>query len=148
MLARARHDAPAAQSPSKVLSEECLKARLHAQVAAAHNAEPVDVSQKASSTKAELGELIIDFRSDGDTLPASEILRIKRFQSELKLKAGNKIKLTVARGGFGNMFEQAVIAQRRARVIKELFPARMITSTDFDPQQSEDTVRVEVVDPS
>jgi hypothetical protein len=57
-----------------------------------------------------------------------------------------KVLIFAGRGGKGNMFDQAVVAQKRANHVKELLPRSMIVSVEFDPQQIDDTVRIEFVD--
>ena len=148
LLARARQEDTARPETTTPLDDACFKARLQEQVSAVLRTDQRTVVAKGSPTPTPLGELIVDFQADSIVVTATEAAKIKRFLAAQNLKPGSRIRVSVARGGFGNMFDQAVVAQQRARVVKELFPAQVLSSVNFDPQLAEDTVRVEVVNSS
>jgi hypothetical protein len=97
------------------------------------------------AAQSDVEELYIDFEPTAVTLGDKD-RQAAREAIAIRLAGGGKsARIYAARGGSGNWFDQAVIAQKRARVVKELLPNRMVSSLEFDPSLPEDMVRVEFV---
>jgi hypothetical protein len=146
MLAQAKTtpDAPKSGQISKAESD-CLAARIKAQLIATAPAAPAAPAGDANALVPSKGsDLTIDF--DSETAPVSP--KDKRVIADMLAKKGkaSKVRIFAGRGGGGNMFDQAVVAQRRANSVKELLPPGMVVSIEFDPLQVDDTVRIEFVD--
>jgi hypothetical protein len=140
--AKAAPDAPKSNPMSKAESD-CLAARVKAQLMAT-SGQPA-ATQTGPGVPSKGTDLTIDF--DSETAPISP--KDKRAIAEMLTKrAGttDKVRIFAGRGGKGNMFDQAVVAQKRANHVKQLLPASMVVSVEFDPQQIDDTVRIEFVD--
>lgn len=134
--AQRRPDCPPAGRKAAGIETGALPAQAVPQpaAAAAVPAAPSDVE-----------ELYIDFEPTAVTL-ADKDRQAAREAIAIRLAGGGKsARIYAARGGNGNWFDQAVIAQKRARVVKELLPNRMVSSLEFDPSLPEDMVRVEFV---
>jgi hypothetical protein len=141
--AKAAPDAPKPTQMSKAESE-CLAARVKAQLMATSN-QQAPVTAPGSVVPSKGTDLTIDF--DSETAPISP--KDKRAIAEMvskKAAASSKVLIFAGRGGKGNMFDQAVVAQKRANHVKQLLPPGMVVSVEFDPQQIDDTVRIEFVD--
>jgi hypothetical protein len=146
--AKTTPDAPKAGQMSKADSD-CLAARVKAQlIASSGQSAPASAGSNATagpSFPSKGGDLTIDF--DSETAPVSP--KDKRAIAEMLAKKGSstgRIKIFAGRGGNGNMFDQAVVAQKRANRVKELLPPSVVVSVEFDPQQIDDTVRIEFLD--
>lgn len=105
--------------------------------------KPAGAAGANQATKADGAELFIDFEPGAVTLPDPARRQIVDAVAARMLDGATRLRIVAARGGSGNMFDQAVIAQKRARVVNELLPARMVDSVEFDPMLPEDTVRIE-----
>lgn len=90
-------------------------------------------------------EYYVDFDPDAITLPDAARSALSAAVKANRDAGYGKIKLATARGGRGNGFDQAVIAQKRARLVNELLPSGMVVSQEFDPTLPEDTVRIEFI---
>ena len=88
-------------------------------------------------------ELYVDFQADSVTLSDKEKAALQEAVADRVLSGWSRISISAARGGAGNQFEQAIIAQKRARVVNEIIPTKMIELVEFDPTLPEDTVRLE-----
>ena len=138
--AKATPDAPKSAQMSKA-EADCLATRVKAQLIATSG--PTTTTAPAGQSKAP--DLTLDF--DSETAPISA--KDKRAIAEMLAKKGgatSKVRIFAGRGGNGNMFDQAVVAQKRANRVKELLPIGMVVSVEFDPLQIDDTVRIEFVD--
>jgi hypothetical protein len=126
---------------------DCLAARVKAQLLETSNLPPTSPAVAASIPQ-KAGGLTIDF--DGETAPISpkDKSAIAALVAAKKAGSANKVRIFAGRGGAGNMFDQAVVAHNRANRVKELLPPGMVVSVEFDPQQIDDTVRIEFVDQS
>jgi hypothetical protein len=137
--AKTTSDAPKSNQMSKAESD-CLAARVKAQLVATSSPAPA-----APSGPSKGSDLTIDF--DSETAPISP--KDKRAIADMLAKRAattGKVRIFAGRGGKGNMFDQAVVAQKRANHVKQLLPPSMVVSLEFDPQQIDDTVRIEFVD--
>ena len=127
---------------------DCLAARVKAQVIATSGQAaiaPADKEATGPVLPSKGSDLTLDF--DGDTAPISP--KDKRAIADMLAKKGkstSQVRILAGRGGRGNMFDQAVVAQRRANSVRDLLPTGMVVSVEFDPLQVDDTVRVEFVD--
>lgn len=90
-------------------------------------------------------ELYIDFEPASVTLSDKEKASLREAVTAKLLATGKqtKIKISAARGGTGNLFDQATFATKRARSVKEVLPPRVVETIEFDPSLPEDTVRLE-----
>jgi hypothetical protein len=88
-------------------------------------------------------ELYIDFQPDSVTLSDKEKSALREAVAARALSGWSRVSISAARGGTGNQFDQAVVAQKRARVVNEIIPIAMIELVEFDPTLPEDTVRLE-----
>lgn len=105
----------------------------------------VPIGGAAPPSMSNTEELFIDFEPAMVTLSEKEQNAIRE-AAAVRLAGGDKVaRICAARGGSGNWFDQAVVAQKRARVVNELLPPRMVASLEFDPALPEDTVRIEFV---
>jgi hypothetical protein len=136
--------APKAGQMSKTESD-CLAARVKAQLIATSSQQSPANAPVGQVVPSKGTDLTIDF--DSETAPISP--KDKRAIADMLAKKGSsasKVRIFAGRGGNGNMFDQAVVAQKRANRVKELLPPSMVVSVEFDPQQIDDTVRIEFVD--
>jgi hypothetical protein len=136
--------APKSGQMSKTESD-CLAARVKAQLIATSSQQGPTNAPTGSTSPSKGTDLTIDF--DSETAPISP--KDKRAIADMLSKKGStasKVRIFAGRGGNGNMFDQAVVAQKRANRVKELLPPGMVVSVEFDPQQIDDTVRIEFVD--
>ena len=101
---------------------------------------PTAPDDKAKATQQ---ELYIDFQSDSVTLSDKEKATLREAIAAKALSGWSRITISAARGGTGNSFDQAIVAQKRAKVVNEIIPIRMIELVEFDPTLPEDTVRLE-----
>ncbi len=90
-------------------------------------------------------ELFVDFEPSSLSLPARERQALKEAVAVRLVGGGKAVRIFAARGGQGNWFDQAVVAQQRARAVNALLPPRMEVSMEFDPSLPEDTVRIEFI---
>lgn len=127
---------PPAQSPAAGIETGSLGAS-PARGAAMPNGSPA-AGQPSSDA-----ELFIDFEPDSVTLPERNQRAIREAVAARMLGGARRLRIVAARGGSGNMFDQAVIAQKRARAVKDMLPVRMVSSVEFDPTIPEDTVKIE-----
>ncbi len=141
--AKASPDAPKPAQMSKADSE-CLAARVKAQLMAT-STQPSPAASTGSVVPSKGTDLTIDFDSDTTPVSPKDKRTITDFVSK-KSNAARKVRIFAGRGGKGNMFDQAVVAQKRANHVKQLLPPGMVVSVEFDPQQIDDTVRIEFVD--
>jgi hypothetical protein len=149
--AKATPDAPKTATMSKA-DADCLAARVKAQLIATSgpSATTAGAGGQAAAAQAAVGQaktpdLTIDF--DSETAPISP--KDQRAIAEMLARKGGatgKVRIFAGRGGSGNMFDQAVVAQKRANRVKELLPIGMVVSVEFDPLQIDDTVRIEFID--
>jgi hypothetical protein len=142
--AKAAPEATKAVPMSKAESD-CLAARVKAQLIATSSQQVPAGSAANPIIPSKGSDLTIDF--DSETAPISP--KDQRAIADMLAKKGGsatKVRIFAGRGGNGNMFDQAVVAQKRANRVKELLPPAMVVSVEFDPQQIDDTVRIEFVD--
>jgi hypothetical protein len=150
MLEQARNtnaDMPKTTQLSKTESD-CLAARVKAQLIETSSQPPAATAAAAPAIKSKSGDLTIDFDSETAPVSPKDQRAIAAMVAAKKGGSANKIRIFAGRGGNGNMFDQAVVAQKRANRVKELLPPGMVVSVEFDPQQIDDTVRIEFVDQS
>jgi hypothetical protein len=152
MLEQARNtnaDVPKTTPLSKSESD-CLAARVKAQLIETSSQPPGAPAATAATPaiKSKSGDLTIDFDSETAPVSPKDQRAIAAMLAAKKGGSANKIRIFAGRGGNGNMFDQAVVAQKRANRVKELLPPGMVVSVEFDPQQIDDTVRIEFVDQS
>jgi len=88
-------------------------------------------------------ELYIDFQPGSVTLSDREKFAIKDAVGARLLSGDVRLRISAARGGTGNLYEQATIADKRARVVNGILPNKLVDSVEFDPDLPEDTVRLE-----
>ncbi len=151
MLRKARESGTAANATANPApAKPCVPKRLGASAIETGSIKPeLSAPQPAGSAsatptaKADGAELFIDFEPGAVTLPDQSRRKIVDAVAARMLDGATRLRIVAARGGSGNMFDQAVIAQKRARVVNELLPARMVDSVEFDPMLPEDTVRIE-----
>ncbi len=138
MLTAARSSQPSTAPAAS--SQDCVNARIRAQLASVA-AGPVDAPSAAVAVAGR--ELTIEFDGDDARLTDKDKAAVASLVAANR-KAGSKVvRLQAGRGGGGNIFEQAVLAERRARLVKRLLPPDLSVSVEFDPAQADDTVRVE-----
>lgn len=94
-------------------------------------------------TKAGEQELYVDFQAESVALSDREKAALREAVAARVLSGWSRISISAARGGTGNLFDQAIKAEKRARVVNEIIPNRMIELVEFDPTLPEDTVRLE-----
>lgn len=92
-------------------------------------------------------ELYIDFQPGSLTLSDREKASIKEAVGSRLLSGDVRLRISAARGGMGNQFDQAIVGGKRARLVNAMLPARMVESVEFDPSLPEDTVRLEFYRP-
>lgn len=146
MLAKAR-GTPAAADPAAQRRPDCTPAARKPSgiETGALPAQAAPQPAAVAGTQSDVEELYIDFEPTAVTLTDKD-RQAAREAIAIRLAGGGKTaRIYAARGGSGNWFDQAVIAQKRARVVKELLPNRMLSSLEFDPSLPEDMVRVEFV---
>jgi hypothetical protein len=129
---------PQAATPSA--SQPIQTGALPQQLAAAATATPPAAPDPAKPVPQ---ELYIDFQPDSVTLSDKEKAALREAVAARALSGWSRISISAARGGPGNQFDQAVVAQKRARVVNEIIPIAMIELVEFDPTLPEDTVRLE-----
>lgn len=106
-------------------------------------AVPVTSVAAKAATGAGAEELYIDFLPGSVSLSDREKAGIKEAVAARSLSGDVRLRISAARGGTGNQFDQATIADKRARIVNGILPIRMVESVEFDPNLPEDTVRIE-----
>lgn len=106
------------------------------------------VTTPQSSKSASPEELYIDFQAGSVTLSEREKLAVKEAVGARVLSGDVRVRIAAARGGSGNWFDQATIADKRARFVNGILPNTMVDSVEFDPNLPEDTVRLEFYRPA
>ena len=122
--------------PAKPVSVALPESQLAALVLQA----PADGDQKAKSSNQ---ELYVDFQADSVTLSDKEKASLREAVAARALTGWSRVSISAARGGAGNLFDQAIVGQKRARAVNEIIPIAMIELVEFDPTLPEDTVRLE-----
>ena len=88
-------------------------------------------------------EVYVDFQPGSLTLSDREKAAVREAVAARVLSGWSRISISAARGGTGNLFDQAIVAEKRAKVVNEIIPSKMIELVEFDPTLPEDTVRLE-----
>ena len=136
---------PAAGAPAQPRSAEpansIVTGALPAKSAVAPDAEPVVTP--VSGVDAQSNEYYIDFDPNSVSLSDREKKGIRDALKDHMASGAMRIRLLAARGGMGNEFDQAIIAEKRARLVNEILPAKVVESVEFDPTLPEDTVLIE-----
>jgi hypothetical protein len=104
---------------------------------------PSSATDEPAKPKANPQELFVDFQPDSLTLSDREKAAIRETVTARAQSGWSRISISAARGSSGNQFDQAMVAQKRARVVNEIIPIQMIELVEFDPTLPEDTVRLE-----
>ncbi|MEQ1698247.1 MAG: hypothetical protein ABL901_20650 [Hyphomicrobiaceae bacterium] len=107
----------------------------------------VSSAAKTTGGNAAAEELYIDFLPGSVTLSDREKASIKEAVAVRLLSGEVRLRISAARGGTGNQFDQAIIADKRARIVNGILPIRMVESVEFDPNLPEETVRIEFYRP-
>jgi hypothetical protein len=123
---------------------ECHAARLEAQLFETGLVLPA-AAKSASATLDADPNVIVEFDSENAGISEKDRKAVIAAIAA-QAKAGRRlVRIYAGRGGDGNIFERAAIADRRAKLVKRLFPAGMVNLVEFDPLQADDTVRVEFI---
>lgn len=138
MLAAARNAQPSTSAATS--NQDCVSARMRAQLASVA-AAPADAPSNAVAGAAR--ELTIEFDGDETRLTDKDKAALSSLVAANRKAGSRSVRLQAGRGGAGNIFEQAVVAERRARLVKRQLPPDLSVSIEFDPAQADDTVRVE-----
>lgn len=120
------------------VSPECAAARMRAQLAAIDH-EPRD----AATARGQAAELTVEFNADEERVAARDKPALSNFIASNRTAGRKTVRIYAGRGGGGNVFEQAVLAQKRARAVQAMLPSNVAVSIEFDPGQADDTVRLE-----
>lgn len=141
MLSSARAAQENGKTPSaSAMSQDCAAARVRAQLAAVGGAS-ADASPAATRSAAQ--DLMIEFDGDEARVAAKDRAALAALARHNR-DAGRKVaRIHAGRGGAGNVFEQAILAQQRARAVQDLLPKDVKATIDFDPELADDTVRIE-----
>ena len=107
--------------------------------------QPVAAAPPAADDKSNTAnqEVYVDFQPGSVTLSDREKAVLREAVAARALSGWSRISISAARGGTGNLFDQAIVAEKRAKVVNEIIPSKMIELVEFDPTLPEDTVRLE-----
>ena len=108
---------------------------------------PAAITSNSDGTKPTTDELYIDFIPGSFTLSDREKVGIREAVAARLLSGPVRLRVAAARGGSGNLFDQATAGEKRARFVKDILPPRLVDSAEFDPSLPEDTVRIEFYRP-
>lgn len=120
------------------VSPECAAARTRAQLAAIDGG-----SSDVASARGQASELTVEFNADEERVAPKDKPALSSFIASNRTAGRKSVRIYAGRGGGGNVFEQAVLAQKRARAVQSMLPSNVAVSIEFDPGQADDTVRLE-----
>lgn len=120
------------------LSPDCAAARTRAQ-AAAISRGPLEELNASESNAA----MTIEFIGDDERLASKDKAALSSFVASNRSAGRRTVRIFAGRGGGGNVFEQVVLAQKRARTVQAMLPSNIHVFIEFDPALADDTVRLE-----